>query len=392
LLVVAMKGDLDPDEERARWPRLREFPFDASRRMMSTLHGNAGGRFIFVKGGPVETLACCSRELRDGEPVVLDEQRREAIREQTNAVSAGGRRPLALAFRECRFRAAARGRRRSRAGPCVPGLVIIDNPLRPEVPDAVARCKTAGIQVVMLTGDHAHTALAVARDAGIDAGNSRVVSGSEVEELEDGALREMLERTSPTVFARVTPQQKLRLVEAYQALGKVVAVTGDGVNDAPALRAADIGVAMGRRGTDVARDAADMVLMDDNFATIVSAIEEGRGVYENIRKFLTYFLTSNVAEAAPFVLFVLAGVPLPLTVLQVLLVDLGTDTFRTGTGVDPPEQGAMTRPPRAQGEPMVNAGLLLRALGFRDRGGSSEPCGLFHRAMGYDRDVLGRLC
>ncbi len=365
LLVVAIKGGLDPDEERARWPRLREFPFDASRRRMSTLHGDAGGRYVFVKGGPVEILECCSEELRDGEPVVLDEQRREAIREETNAVSAGGRRPLALAYREADDGRLPEGAGEAERDLVFLGLVIIDNPLRPEVPDAVARCKTAGIQVVMLTGDHAHTALAVARDAGIDDGNGEVVTGQQVDELDDESLRGILERTGPTVFARVTPQQKLRLVQAYQALGRVVAVTGDGVNDAPALRAADIGVAMGRRGTDVAREAADMVLMDDNFATIVSAIEEGRGVYENIRKFLAYFLTSNVAEAAPFVLFVLAGVPLPLTVLQVLLVDLGTDIFPgLALGVDPPERGAMTRPPRAQGEPMVNAGLLLRALGF----------------------------
>jgi len=365
LLVVALKGGLDPDAERVAWPRLREFPFDASRRMMSTLHGNAGGQFVFVKGGPVETLACCSQELRDGEPLVLDEQRRNAIREETDTVSSSGRRPLALAFREVVDGRLPEDAAEAERGLVFLGLVIIDNPLRPEVPDAVAKCQTAGIHVVMLTGDHAHTAMAVARDAGIDDGNGRVVSGSEVEELDDESLRGLLERAGPTVFARVTPQQKLRLVQAYQSLGKVVAVTGDGVNDAPALRAADIGVAMGRRGTDVARDAADMVLMDDNFATIVSAIEEGRGVYENIRKFLTYFLTSNVAEAVPFVVFVLAGVPLPLTVLQVLLVDLGTDTFPgLALGVDPPERGAMTRPPRTQGDPMVNAGLLLRALGF----------------------------
>jgi Ca2+-transporting ATPase len=288
-----------------------------------------------------------------------------AILEETNAVSAGGRRPLALAYREVEA-----GRLPGSAGEAEQnlvflGLVIIDNPLRPEVPDAVARCRTAGVQVVMLTGDHAHTALAVARDAGIDDGNGDVVTGQQVDDLDDRSLREMLDRTAPTVFARVTPQQKLRLVEAYRSMGKVVAVTGDGVNDAPALKAADIGVAMGRRGTDVAREAADMVLMDDNFATIVSAIEEGRGVYENIRKFLTYFLTSNVAEAAPFVLFVLAGLPLPLTVLQVLLVDLGTDIFPgLALGVDPPERGVMSRRPRETGERMVNARLLARALGF----------------------------
>ncbi len=365
LLVVAIKGGLDPDEERARWPRLREFPFDASRRRMSTLHGNAGGQFVFVKGGPVEILARCSEELRDGEPVVLDDQRRETIREETNAVSAGGRRPLALAYREVDDGRLPEGADEAERDLVFLGLVIIDNPLRPEVPDAVARCKSAGIQVVMLTGDHAHTALAVARDAGIDDGNGGVVTGQEVDELDNESLRRLLEMTGPTVFARVTPQQKLRLVEAYQALGRVVAVTGDGVNDAPALKAADIGVAMGRRGTDVAREAADMVLVDDNFATIVSAIEEGRGVYENIRKFLAYFLTSNVAEAAPFVLFVLAGVPLPLTVLQVLLVDLGTDIFPgLALGVDPPARGVMTRHPRGAEERMVNAGLLVRALGF----------------------------
>lgn len=364
LLVVAIKGGMDPDAERGKWPRVKEFSFDASRRRMSTLHRNAGARVLFVKGGPAEVLACCSLELRNGEAVVLDDNRRDGILEETNAVSATGRRPLAMAYRELGEERQPETAEEAERSLVFLGLVIIDNPLRPEVPGAVARCKTAGIRVVMLTGDHAHTALAVARDAGIDDGGA-VVTGRDVEEMDDAALREMLERSDPAVFARVTPQQKLRLVEAYRSMGKVVAVTGDGVNDAPALRAADIGVAMGRRGTDVARDAADMVLMDDNFATIVSAIEEGRAVYANIRKFLAYFLTSNVAEAAPFVLFVLAGVPLPLTVLQVLLVDLGTDILPgLALGIDPPEQGVMTKRPREAGERMVNAGLLLRALGF----------------------------
>jgi len=192
-----------------------------------------------------------------------------------------------------------------------------------------------------------------------------VVTGARLDGLDDRALDRFLAEAQPAVFARVAPEHKLRLVEAYRRLGQVVAVTGDGVNDAPALKAADIGVAMGRTGTDVAREAADMVLMDDNFATIVSAVEEGRGVYENIRKFLTYFLTSNAAEAAPFVLFVLAGVPLPLTVLQVLLVDLGTDILPgLALGVDPTERGVMERPPRPTAQRMVSRGLMLRALGF----------------------------
>jgi Ca2+-transporting ATPase len=237
--------------------------------------------------------------------------------------------------------------------------------LRPEVPAAVARCRAAGIEVVMLTGDHADTATSVARDAGIDDGDRQVSTGQEIDNMTDEELLAFLASKQPRVFARVTPPQKLRLVEAYQSMGRVVAVTGDGVNDAPALRAADIGVAMGHRGTDVAREAADMVLLDDNFATIVAAVEEGRAVFDNIRKFLAYFLTSNVAEAAPFVIFVLFGVPLPLTVLQVLLVDLGTDTLPgLALGVDPPAPGTMERKPRAIGEGIVSGGLLLRALGF----------------------------
>jgi magnesium-transporting ATPase (P-type) len=365
LLVLAHKGAMDADEERRRWPRVKEFPFDANRRCMSTLHKADGGLVLFVKGSPAEVLARSTRETGNAEPHPLDDIRRIALLERVNSMTARGERVLALAFRELEP-----DDRLSQAGEAerdltLLGLVGIDNPLRPEVPLAVQRCHAAGIQVVMLTGDHSHTALAVAIQSGIARDGEQPIAGAEIDSIDADALDHLLTERNPSVFARVTPEQKLRLVEAYQRLGHVVAVTGDGVNDAPALKAADIGVAMGKRGTDVAREAADMILMDDNFATIVRAVEEGRSIYANIRKFLTYFLTSNAAEAAPFVLLVLAGVPLPLTVLQVLLVDLGTDIFPgLALGVDPVERGAMRRPPRAVGERMVNRPLFLRALGF----------------------------
>ena len=365
LLVLAIKGGLDPDDERLRWPRVREFPFHAERRRMSTLHRGDGGHTLFVKGGPAETLARCAAELRDGEPRPLDDERRAELMERTNAMTDAGLRVLAFAYRALADRGRLVDADEAERDLVFLGTVGLENPLRPEVPAAVARCHDAGIRVVMLTGDHAHTALAVAGQAGIAGEGAEAVTGARLDALDDPALDRFLAEVQPAVFARVAPEHKLRLVEAYRRLGQVVAVTGDGVNDAPALKAADIGVAMGRTGTDVAREAADMVLMDDNFATIVSAVEEGRGVYENIRKFLTYFLTSNAAEAAPFVLFVLAGVPLPLTVLQVLLVDLGTDIFPgLALGVDPAERGVMERPPRPTDQRMVSRALLLRALGF----------------------------
>jgi len=365
LLVLAIKGGLDPDAERLRWPRVREFPFHAERRRMSTLHRGDGGHTLFVKGGPAETLTRCATELRDGERRALDDGRRTELAERTNAMTDAGLRVLAFAYREVAGGAPLADADEAERDLVYVGAIGLENPLRPEVPAAVARCHSAGIRVVMLTGDHGHTALVVARQAGIAGEGAEVVTGAQLDGLDDRELDRFLAEEQPTVFARVAPEHKLRLVEAYRRLGQVVAVTGDGVNDAPALKAADIGVAMGRTGTDVAREAADMVLMDDNFATIVSAVEEGRGVYENIKKFLTYFLTSNIAEAAPFVLFVLAGVPLPLTVLQVLLVDLGTDIFPgLALGVDAAEPGAMRRPPRPPGQRMVGRGLLLRALGF----------------------------
>jgi magnesium-transporting ATPase (P-type) len=234
------------------------------------------------------------------------------------------------------------------------GLVGLEDPLRPEVPDAVRCCHEAGIRVIMITGDHPQTAKSIARQAGlVIQDTSSVVTGDRLRKLTDAQLRLLL-RNTELIFARVGADQKLRIVEALRTRREVVAVTGDGVNDAPALRAADIGIAMGRTGTDVARAAADLVLLDDNFATIVCAIEEGRGVYANIRKFLTYILSSNVPELIPYLAFVLFKIPLALTVIQILAVDLGTDLVPAlGLGAEPPETGMMKQPPRPRRERLL---------------------------------------
>jgi magnesium-transporting ATPase (P-type) len=364
LLVLAMKGGADPDEIRSVSRRVKEFPFFAERRVMASVHRSLDAFDVFVKGGPVEVLARCRGELIAGNVRPLSNERRADIQARVDAMTDRGLRGLGFAWR--RVDGVPATVEEAEDDLTFIGLVGLDNPLRPEVPSAVRRCHEAGIAVVMLTGDHAHTALAVAAEAGIARdGEEAVVSGADVDALDDTDLDVFLRSRDPRVFARVTPAQKLRLVESYRRIGKVVAVTGDGVNDAPALRAADIGIAMGKRGTDVAREAADMVLLDDNFATIVSAVEEGRTVYANIRKFLTYFLTSNVAEALPFVAFVLFGVPLPLIVLQVLLVDLGTDLLPgLALGVERPEPGTMSEKPRGLSRHIVTRGLLMRALAW----------------------------
>lgn len=365
LLVLAVKAGVDPSAERQARPLVREFPFDAARRLMSTLHEDNGRVLLCLKGGPAETLARCRTEMIEGAVRGLTPERRQELLRRSDALSDAGLRVLALALRSLPGGALPTRAEEAEAGLTLLGLVGMDNPLRPEVPEAVERCRSAGIHVVMLTGDHSHTAQTVARQAHIAGEAVEPVTGAQLDRMSDAELAHLLRHQRPPVFARVTPEQKLRLVRTYRDLGHVVAVTGDGVNDAPALRAADIGIAMGRRGTDVAREAADMVLTDDNFATIVAAVQEGRAVYENIRKFLTYYLTSNVAEAAPFVLFVLFNVPLPLTVLQVLLVDLGTDILPgLALGVDPAGKQVMQLPPRALHERMVTGGLLTRALGY----------------------------
>jgi magnesium-transporting ATPase (P-type) len=363
LAALAMKGGLDLDAELARLPRVREVPFNSHRKRMTTVHLGAEDRCpcAYVKGAPQEVVPLCTRVLWEGREIAMDQGRRAQILSANDEAAEGGLRVLAVAERQLPEGAAGADPEKIERELTFLGLVAMLDPPREGVAEAVARCHRAGIRIVMITGDYGLTAASIARQVGM--APKRVISGAELDAMEDAALTEALQ--DEVIFARVAPEDKLRVVRALQAMGHVVAVTGDGVNDAPALKQADIGVAMGISGTDVAREAADMVLADDHFASIVNAVEEGRAVYANIRKFAVYVFNSNVAEAVPFVamLFSRGRIPLPLTVMQILAIDLGTDMVPAiGLGAEAPEAGVMSRPPRSQSERLLTPRLLARAF------------------------------
>lgn len=373
LLVAALKAQLVPEALQHRSPRLREIPFDSRRRMMtvvldwrlSKLWPNELPYLSFTKGAPLEVLRCCGSILNNGQVHPLSKQERDAIAAANDQFASQGFRVLGVAVRKGDHELLAQDPQTLEQDLTFLGLVAMQDPPRPEVDLAIDRCHRAGIAVTMITGDYGLTAAAIARSIGLSTGKARVITGEQLEHLSAAQLRQLLHRKTGLIFARVAPEQKLRLVQAYQDLGQVVAVTGDGVNDAPALRAANIGVAMGLSGTDVAREAADIVLTDDNFATIVSAIEQGRAVYQNIRKFMTYILTSNVPQIVPFLAMVAFKIPPALTVLQILAVDLGTDMVPAlALGADPPEPGIMHQPPRSKHKSLLSTSLLARAYGF----------------------------
>ncbi|MEK7215115.1 MAG: cation-transporting P-type ATPase [Chloroflexota bacterium] len=363
LHTLALKGGVDPREAAERFPRLRELPFDAARKRMGTVHDEAGRRVLYVKGAPLETLSVCADEAAGDGAVPLTPKGRARIVARNDAFAAQGLRVLALAFRTLPADAGL-GIRSAERDLTFLGLVALEDPPRPEVPAAIEQCRRSGIRVIMITGDYSLTAEAIARRLGLVHGSDlRVITGYDLGQMADDELERAL--GGEVLFARAAPTDKLRVVRALQRLGHVVAVTGDGVNDVPALKQADIGIAMGLTGTDAAREACDMIIADDNFATIVNAIAVGRGVYQNIRKFLTYVMVSNVAEMAPYVAFALFGLPLALTVMQVLAVDLGTDMAPAlALGAEAPEPGIMDRPPRQQSEHLLTIPLLLRVYGF----------------------------
>ncbi len=329
---------------------------------MSTVHATPDGTFdVLVKGSPEAILAVTTRERGAEGTHPLTPERRRAIAADIDALAASGLRVLALASTSAAsLPTAAQDAERELE---LLGLVGLADPVRADVPDAVARCRAAGIRVVMVTGDHPATALAIARQAGLDA--ATVVTGSELPADRDELADLLVGGTS--VIARVAPEQKLAIAEAFQARGEVVAMTGDGVNDGPALRQSDIGIAMGIAGTDVARGAADLVLLDDSFTHIVEAVEEGRAAFQNIRRFLTYHLTDNIAELAPFVVWALSGgrIPLVLTVLQVLALDIGTDLLPAlALGAEKPQPHLMAEPPRTRTERLLDGRVLGRSFGF----------------------------
>jgi Ca2+-transporting ATPase len=374
--VAAVKAGLNLESLKQQLPRLREVPFDSRRRMMtvvldwrsSEIWKSESPNLAITKGAPLEVLKHCQFILKNGTVRELTPDDEHKVVAANDGLAGQGFRVLGVSARQGSSQFVTMGAQDLEQNSIFIGLVAMFDPPRDQVPEAIAQCHTAGIKVTMVTGDYGLTAEAIARRIGL-VGNSservRVVTGEGMGHLSDAQLRQILKYRSAVVFARMSPEHKLRLVQAYKDMGEVVAVTGDGVNDAPALRAANIGIAMGMNGTDVAREAADIVLTDDNFATIVSAIEQGRAIYQNIRKFMTYILASNVPEITPFLAMVALKIPPALTILQILAVDLGTDLVPAlALGAEPPETGIMNRPPRKKREFLLNTPLLLRAYGF----------------------------
>ncbi|WP_326790204.1 cation-translocating P-type ATPase [Streptomyces sp. NBC_00151] len=364
LLVAAAKAGLDPAQEEARTPRVAEYPFDSSRKLMSTVHRDGDGTYLaYVKGAPLELLSRCDAMSRGDTKTPLTDAARTEVAAAADDMAGQGLRVLAVA-------------RRRACGPHPPvgdveseltllGLAGMYDPPRPEVREAVDACRRAGIRIVMVTGDHPLTAEAVARRVGIVRGPSpAVVTGAQLDDLDDGGLDTLLAGSAELLLCRVSPEHKMRVVTAFQRRGEVVAVTGDGANDAPALKHADIGVAMGASGTDVAREAALMVLLDDSFASITTAVGLGRSVYRNIRKFLIYLFSHNIAELVPILVATFVGFPLvPITAVQILAIDLGSDVLPAlALGAEPMEPDVMDRPPRPRRERLFSTAVMERVL------------------------------
>ena len=351
LLTLALKGGVDPDALRQDHPRAAELPFDSDVKLMATRHDLPGAPCkVLVKGAPEAVLRLCG-----GEPAAL----REAARARAEAMAAQALRVLAFAAVDDDPLDAAAGFDALAGRARLLGLVGQIDPPRDEVRAAVADCRDAGIRAVMVTGDHKLTGLAIARALGIARDGDRAVDGTELERMGEPDLRDALPHIA--VFARVQPAQKLRIVEALQARGEVVAMTGDGVNDAPALARADVGVAMGITGTEVAKSAAKIVVTDDNFATIVSAVEQGRVVYGNLKKVILYLFATSLAEVAVLLLALLGGFPLPLAAVQILWINIVTEgTVTVNLVMDPADGHEMRRRPVARGDRLLSRELLLR--------------------------------
>jgi Ca2+-transporting ATPase len=378
LLVAAAKAGLDVPELRSRLPRVDEIPFTSESKRMETLHETPDGVMAYAKGAPEVILASCMRQLTESGETRLDDYARAELLDSARQLASDALRVLAVARR--------RDATHENAEDDLTFLALVGmiDPPRPEAGQAVERCRRAGVTPVMITGDHPVTAEAIARELGILTAG-RAVTGAELEEMDDDELEREVEEIQ--VYARVSPVHKLRVVTALQRKGHAVAMTGDGVNDAPALKKADIGVAMGITGTDVAKEAAAMTLTDDNFASIVAAVEEGRGVFANIKKYLMYLLAANLGEIGLLLGASLLGRPLPLSAVQILYVNLATDGLPAlALSVDPAEKGLMRRPPRSRGEGIFTRPVVtLIAVG--GTWSAFATLGLFVWALSADKPL-----
>lgn len=357
LLLAALQAGFLPQEWVRGWRRIKEFPFDPKRKMMSVVvEDSSGARWLMSKGAPDVLLERCTHWLAQGRKQRFDGREKGRILEANEALARLALRNLGFAFRQLAPGEMPENDTAAEQGLCFVGLMGMMDPPRPEVKDAIARCTQAGIKTVMITGDHQATAEAIARQLGILPPGGEVMTGAQLSNMGQSELMKKI--SNIYVYARVAPEHKLRIVKALQAQGEVVAMTGDGVNDAPAVKAADIGIAMGRGGTDVTKEAASLILADDNFRTIASAVEEGRGIYENIRKFIRYILASNVGEIITMFIAMLLALPLPLLPIHILWINLITDGLPAmALGVDTSEENVMRRPPRDARESVFARGL-----------------------------------
>jgi calcium-translocating P-type ATPase len=367
LLIAAEKFGYSIAKLRSSFLVLERHPFNSERKKMSVLLRNdscpvydIGAKYLFAKGAPSVLVPDCGVQYKGSHVVALSEEEKKAIMEQNDRFASEGFRVLAFAYKKIETDSYEED------DMVFLGLAVTYDPPREEVRPAIENCRKAGLKITIITGDYGLTAAAIGRQVGIiEDGDYRIIKGSELAVMGDSELLTTLRSKSPLIFSRTTPQDKLRIVEGYKNIGEIVAVTGDGVNDVLALRSANMGIAMGKNGTDVARGAADMILLDDNFSTIVEAVKEGRGIYANIKKFITYILVSNVPELIPTLFVVFLHVPPALTVLQILSVDLGTDLVPAlALGAEEPDSGLLFERPRKVSDRLIDTKLIVRSYAY----------------------------
>ena len=366
LLVAAQKNGFDWESELEKYPRIYELPFDSQRKSMSSIHMVDNRKVAYIKGAPKKIIKLCNEISVEEKPIRFTEEEKKKVVAEHDRLAASGLRILGMAYRNLPSDFEDYDPDSVEKDMIFLGMIAMQDPPRPEVLPAVRDCHKAGIRIIMITGDYGLTARSIAHEVGIVGDEDcRIVKGKELTQMDDEELKELLQSGEDIIFARAVPEHKMRIASVLEDMDEIVAMTGDGVNDAPALRKADIGVAMGITGTDVAKEASDMVLTDDNFATIVSAIKEGRTIFENIRKFITYIFAHETAEIIPFILLVIFKIPLPITVMQILAIDLGTDTLPAlALGMGPSESDVMDRPPRPRNERLLNWGVIWRGYIF----------------------------